>query len=157
MTKWLRRNIANVTAPVFVAASYFTLNRLGLLEVPQEKALSHLETLLVTNVSVMGAFLGFIITTLTVLAGVLPLRIFKKLTKTGRTHELISHFMRLIYVTSLELPVSVVSIFFLKDHFKLVALGNIGIGYLWVFNFIECMTLFEAVLRKRFESAPAAT
>lgn len=109
-----------------------------------------METLLITNISLLGAFLGFIIATLAIIAAALESDDFVRLRSSGLAVKMIRRFSRLIWATVVALGSNIVAVICLKttpDFFVIFILA-VTVGWFW--NFVGCMRIFEAVLKARF-------
>lgn len=112
--------------------------------------------LLMTLVSILGAFLGFVIAAVSIIASVLTFSIFQRLHDSNKTEELISKFMWLIWITAGALIVSVAAVFYFPEHKKItLMIVSFSISF-WAAIFFTSMRLFELILKKGFASKTKA-
>ncbi|MGZ3774771.1 MAG: hypothetical protein ACXVCY_13180 [Pseudobdellovibrionaceae bacterium] len=115
-----------------------------------------LATVLQSLVSILGSILGFIVSTVAILAAVLETPSFERLHRSNKTHELISAFMGLIFLTGGNLAISLTA----QVIHKMIAPAWVElilffVGTWWIIKFVYCMVLFKHILAIRYTQPKA--
>jgi hypothetical protein len=131
--------------PIFLLSKYFDLSSF---------ATDATQVGLFCNsvISILGAFLGFIISTVAILSGIMHFRAFQTLTKSGQTRALFKRFSRLIYVTLSGLVLAIAIIFTVNKKTEESFWVLFFIMTFWMISTSRCMLLFEAVIHKHFDT-----
>lgn len=131
---------------------YFIQTQFHLLEISTLNG--QLDTVLQSLVSILGSLLGFIVSTVAILAAVLESPVFERLHRSDKTNDLLASFMSLIALTGITLALSLMAQFTKNITPPSLVLAFILIcGLWWVFKFWYCMYLFSTVLNIRFNQS----
>jgi hypothetical protein len=113
--------------------------------------LSQMDTVLQSLVSILGSLLGFIVSTVAILAAVFESPLFNRLHRSEKTNELLSSFMSLIILTGTTLVFALLAQFTKNILSQEWVLAFILFSCLWWgLKFWYCMSLFILVLNIRF-------
>jgi hypothetical protein len=110
-------------------------------------------TTFISNLSSLySALLGFVISTMAIMATVLEFKNFRPMHESGQTKKLLASFASLCWITLLSCILAMFSNLILTENYKKIfALNIIGFMY-WLLVFYNCMRTFHAMLKQRYST-----